>query len=227
MARNPNRGGIYRRCSCRDAAGAQLGARCPSLTNRGHGRWGFAVDLPAVAGRRVTMRRCGFPSRGAARDALHRVLDSSRPGSTSTTAKPSPSTSTAGSSAKHGEANHTGPLQRLCPQRPHPGAGHAATGGAVPSAHRAVHPRAARGRARPGHSAPLRDYPVQRADRRRAPSPAGPQPGPPRQPVATTARGTDLLVTRAGRHVPAPLRLSRSPRAVVEKYRLPNTYRAR
>ena len=75
VARNPNRGRIYRRCSCRDAAGAQLGARCPSLAHRGHGRWAFAVDLPAVAGRRVTMRRCGFPSRNAAREALHRVLD--------------------------------------------------------------------------------------------------------------------------------------------------------
>ena len=80
VTRNPNRGRICRRCSCRDAAGAQLGARCPSLAHRGHGRWAFAVDLPAVAGRRVTMRRCGFPSHGAARDALHRVLDCQQAG---------------------------------------------------------------------------------------------------------------------------------------------------
>ncbi|MDT7679936.1 MAG: hypothetical protein QOG57_246 [Pseudonocardiales bacterium] len=80
MARNPNRGRIYRRCSCRNAAGAQLGARCPGLAHRSHGRWAFAVDLPADAGRRITMRRCGFPSRDAARDALHRVLDCQQAG---------------------------------------------------------------------------------------------------------------------------------------------------
>lgn len=74
MNRNPNRGRIYRRCGCRDTAGKQLGAHCPQLTNRRHGRWTFAVDLPAIDGRRHTMRRGGFPSQSTARAALHRVL---------------------------------------------------------------------------------------------------------------------------------------------------------
>jgi integrase len=74
MSRNPNRGRIYRRCACRDSTGRQLGARCPELANRRHGRWAFAVDLPTVDGRRRTMRRCGFATQGQARAALHRVL---------------------------------------------------------------------------------------------------------------------------------------------------------
>jgi integrase len=74
MCRNPNRGRVYRRCACRDTAGKQLGARCPELTNRRHGRWAFAVDLPTIDGQRKTLRRCGFPTQNQARTALHRVL---------------------------------------------------------------------------------------------------------------------------------------------------------
>ena len=76
MSRNPNRGRIYRRCACRDTTGRQLGARCPELANRRHGRWAFAVDLPTIDGHRKTMRRCGFPTRRQAHAALHRVLTS-------------------------------------------------------------------------------------------------------------------------------------------------------
>lgn len=43
--RNSNRGRVYRRCACRESTGRQLGARCPLLANRRHGRWAFAVDL--------------------------------------------------------------------------------------------------------------------------------------------------------------------------------------
>jgi integrase len=74
MCRNPNRGRVYRRCACRDTAGKQLGARCPELTNRRHGRWAFAVDLPTIDGQRKTLRRCGFPTQNQARTALRRVL---------------------------------------------------------------------------------------------------------------------------------------------------------
>jgi integrase len=74
MSRNPNRGRVYRRCACRDATGKQLGAHCPELTNRRHGRWAFAVDLPTVDQQRRTMRRCGFLTQAHARAALHRVL---------------------------------------------------------------------------------------------------------------------------------------------------------
>jgi integrase len=74
MCRNPNRGRVYRHCACRDTAGKQLGAHCPELTNRRHGRWAFAVDLPTIDGQRKTLRRCGFPTQNQARTALRRVL---------------------------------------------------------------------------------------------------------------------------------------------------------
>ncbi|MGH3569409.1 MAG: hypothetical protein ACRDRH_25985 [Pseudonocardia sp.] len=80
MSRNPNRGRVYRRCGCRDATGRQLGARCPTLTQRRHGRWVFAVDLPSLDRRRKTLRRGGFPTQAAARSALDRVLACERAG---------------------------------------------------------------------------------------------------------------------------------------------------
>jgi hypothetical protein len=80
MSRNPNRGRVYRRCGCRDAAGRQLGAGCPALAQRRHGRWAFAVDLPSLDRRRKTLRRSGFPTQTAARSALHRVLACERAG---------------------------------------------------------------------------------------------------------------------------------------------------
>lgn len=80
MSRNPNRGRVYRRCGCRDAAGRQLGAACPALAQRRHGRWAFAVDLPALDRRRKTLRRGGFATQSAARSALHQVLACERAG---------------------------------------------------------------------------------------------------------------------------------------------------
>ncbi len=80
MSRNPNRGRVYRRCGCRDAAGRQIGAGCPAHAQRRHGRWAFAVDLPSLNGRRKTLRRSGFPTQAAARSALHRVLACERAG---------------------------------------------------------------------------------------------------------------------------------------------------
>jgi hypothetical protein len=80
MSRNPNRGRVYRRCACRDGNDQQLGARCPELANRRHGRWAFAVDLPTIDGQRKTMRRCGFPTKAQARTALNRVLVFERAG---------------------------------------------------------------------------------------------------------------------------------------------------
>jgi hypothetical protein len=65
---NPQRGRVYRRCGCRNAAGRQLGARCPKLAGGRHGRWAFAVDLPSLDGRRRTMRRSGFAIRTVARE---------------------------------------------------------------------------------------------------------------------------------------------------------------
>src|SRR4051794_36307133 len=61
------RGRIYRRCSCRDDAGRQLGSACPRLAaDSKHGTWYFAVDVPTDSGRRKTMRRGGFPTKAAA-----------------------------------------------------------------------------------------------------------------------------------------------------------------
>jgi len=58
--KNPNRGRVYRRCACRGADGRQLGARCPKLTNRKHGTWTYAADLPTLDGKRRTRRRSRF-----------------------------------------------------------------------------------------------------------------------------------------------------------------------
>ncbi|MFE9748214.1 tyrosine recombinase XerC [Saccharothrix saharensis] len=77
---NPQRGRVYRRCGCRDAAGRQLGARCPELAGGRHGRWASAVDLPSLDGRRRTMRRSGFASRTEAQAALGKVLGYERTG---------------------------------------------------------------------------------------------------------------------------------------------------
>ncbi|MET7395966.1 tyrosine-type recombinase/integrase [Dactylosporangium sp. NPDC005572] len=80
MRPNPHRGRVYRRCACRDhATGKQLGARCPQLaTNPRHGSWSFAVDVPALTGRRTTLRRGGYPTKHAAQTALAQVLDCER-----------------------------------------------------------------------------------------------------------------------------------------------------
>jgi integrase len=62
---------VYRRCSCRDENGRQLGQACPRLAADGkHGTWYYAVDMPAEAGKRRTMRRGGFPTKAAASKAL-------------------------------------------------------------------------------------------------------------------------------------------------------------
>jgi Phage integrase, N-terminal SAM-like domain len=66
---------VYRRCSCRGDDGRQLGACCSLLlSNRKHGTWTFAVDMPSVDNRRRTMRRGGYPTKGAAQRALIDVV---------------------------------------------------------------------------------------------------------------------------------------------------------
>ncbi|WP_170166759.1 tyrosine-type recombinase/integrase [Lentzea atacamensis] len=72
--KNPNRGRVYRRCACRSADGRQLGARCPKLTNRKHGAWTYAVDLPTLDRKRRTRRRSGFATKADAQVALSKVL---------------------------------------------------------------------------------------------------------------------------------------------------------
>jgi integrase len=70
-----SKGRVYRRCACRGEDSRQLGPNCPELAaNSKHGTWSFAVDVPRVGGRCKTMRRSGFPTKTAARQALNSVL---------------------------------------------------------------------------------------------------------------------------------------------------------
>jgi integrase len=68
-------GGVYRRCGCRDAmTGKQLNGRCELLTEPGHGRWFFAVQVTTAAGRRGRVRRGGFATQAAAERARQAFL---------------------------------------------------------------------------------------------------------------------------------------------------------
>ncbi|HEU5472706.1 MAG TPA: tyrosine-type recombinase/integrase [Actinophytocola sp.] len=78
--KNPTRGRVYRRCGCRDADGNQLGARCPTLATRNHGRWTYAVDLTTTTGTRKTQRRGGFSTKHDAQVALGKALEYERTG---------------------------------------------------------------------------------------------------------------------------------------------------
>jgi hypothetical protein len=62
--------GVFKRCSCRDEQGRALNARCPRLPERGHGTWYFRVEMPPGRdGRRRQLRRGGFSSQQAAKQA--------------------------------------------------------------------------------------------------------------------------------------------------------------
>jgi len=61
---------VFKRCSCRDGTGRLLNGRCLRLVERGHGSWYFRLELPrGQDGRRRQLRRGGFTSRSAARQA--------------------------------------------------------------------------------------------------------------------------------------------------------------
>jgi integrase len=67
-------GRVYRRCTCRDEAGKELGPRCPDLSRDGkHGKWGYAIDVPTIDKRRKTMRRHQWTTKKAATAALDDV----------------------------------------------------------------------------------------------------------------------------------------------------------
>ncbi|WIX82927.1 hypothetical protein QRX50_20240 [Amycolatopsis carbonis] len=69
-------GSTYRRCSCRDEAGRELGAACPKLKNSRHGQWAFRIELPPDEnGTRRPRRRAGFESATKAQDQLDQVRD--------------------------------------------------------------------------------------------------------------------------------------------------------
>src|SRR6266851_4379981 len=65
-------GRVYRRCGCADpVTGRPIGVGCPRLAQRGHGSWYVTLELPPDPdGRRSRVRRGGYPTRHAARQAL-------------------------------------------------------------------------------------------------------------------------------------------------------------
>ena len=76
-----SKGRVYLRCYCRGEDGRELGTRCPALVgDRKHGAWASAADVPSVENRRKTMRRSGYPTKGAAQRALTDVLARYRAG---------------------------------------------------------------------------------------------------------------------------------------------------
>jgi len=80
-------GRIYRRCGCADpATGRPLGIRCPRLALRGHGSWYVTLELPPDPdGRRRRIRRGGYPTRQAARQALAQLSTPGPAGGTAIT----------------------------------------------------------------------------------------------------------------------------------------------
>jgi len=68
-------GSAFRRCGCRDAAGAKLGLQCPKLGKRGHAAWWFRHDLPPGAdGKRRRATGGPFSTKADAEAALAAAL---------------------------------------------------------------------------------------------------------------------------------------------------------
>ena len=66
-------GSVYRRCTCEDDAGKQLGARCPKLAaDRKHGRWYFQLRYP---GHPKPYRRGGFDRKAEALAAMNSLRE--------------------------------------------------------------------------------------------------------------------------------------------------------
>jgi len=80
-------GRVYRRCGCADpATGRPIGAGCPRLAKRGHGSWYVTLELPLDPdGRRRRIRRGGYPTRQAARQALAKLATPGPAGSAAIT----------------------------------------------------------------------------------------------------------------------------------------------
>jgi hypothetical protein len=67
-------GGITRRCECRGGDGKRLGAKCPDLTKRKHGRYEIHQELPDdAAGKRRRFRRTGYTDKTAAETDLGHI----------------------------------------------------------------------------------------------------------------------------------------------------------
>ncbi|NJP30422.1 tyrosine-type recombinase/integrase [Micromonospora thermarum] len=67
-------GTIFKRCGCRDPYGRRLEKACPRLRERNHGTWYFHCSARNVLGRFERIRRGGYPSQTAARQARQEWL---------------------------------------------------------------------------------------------------------------------------------------------------------
>ncbi|GAB3849466.1 tyrosine-type recombinase/integrase [Micromonospora andamanensis] len=74
-------GSTYKRCRCRNEAGRELGAKCPSLRrkdgawNPRHGQWYFRAELPVVHGaQRKVMKRGGYATQTEA-DSVRQQIE--------------------------------------------------------------------------------------------------------------------------------------------------------
>src|SRR4051812_15340808 len=71
------KGSAFKRCGCRDPeTGRQLGAHCPKLSRRTHGKWFGRYDVPGPAGGRRRQATLGpFATERDAEAALASVVD--------------------------------------------------------------------------------------------------------------------------------------------------------
>ncbi|NMO54533.1 site-specific integrase [Actinoplanes sp. TBRC 11911] len=76
-------GRIFKRCGCIDkTTRRRSGDHCPRLGESGHGSWYFACSTSDLLGRTARVRRGGFTSEQAARQARDELLEMSREEST-------------------------------------------------------------------------------------------------------------------------------------------------
>lgn len=67
-------GGVSKRCECRGGDGRLLGAACPQLSKRNHGRYAIRQELPVDGeGNRRTFRRTGYDTSKEAQADLDRI----------------------------------------------------------------------------------------------------------------------------------------------------------
>ncbi|MFE2653169.1 site-specific integrase, partial [Streptomyces sp. NPDC059346] len=67
-------GGISKRCECRGPDGKRLGAACPLLSKRAHGKHRVSQELPPTAeGKRRQFQRTGYATAGDAQKDLSRI----------------------------------------------------------------------------------------------------------------------------------------------------------
>ncbi|MFD3656995.1 tyrosine recombinase XerC [Streptomyces sp. NPDC058620] len=74
MAASRRAGGISKRCECRGPDGKRLGAACPQLSKRAHGRHRVSQEIPPTAeGTRRQFQRTGYDTAKDAQNDLSRI----------------------------------------------------------------------------------------------------------------------------------------------------------